>query len=493
MEIEVKRILSNSKTGIEDYQLVRPQPLRISHFLTIGILIASDVTCLAIASILSIGLQVLLLDKSVVSFLQIATFIILCICAYGLFGLYPGFSISPVEEMKKLTLSSSLIFLVISLQSFWFSDSEKYSYLFLTLIWLISLGLLPLGRSLTRSISSRLGFIGEPTVVIGYGQIGKAVVRHLKDNEMVGLHPVAMIDLHKSRDKRYDDQVPVFQLNDPDKLQNFSHLSGIKTGIMVLSECPSEFLNAASKIEQGGFRRMIFIPNEQEIGSLGVKPFDLGSYSGLEVTWSLFNKIWGLIKRIMDIVLVISGGLFILPFLIMLAIIVKLDSKGSVFYGHIRFGKGKREFKAWKFRTMVPNADQLLAEYLEKDPELRKEWETSYKLRSDPRITRVGKILRKLSLDELPQLWNVLVGEMSLVGPRPIISDEIKCYGDVFEMYALVRPGITGLWQVSGRNDSSYEYRVRLDKYYISNWSIWLDFYILALTVKAVFFGKGAY
>jgi lipopolysaccharide/colanic/teichoic acid biosynthesis glycosyltransferase len=105
----------------------------------------------------------------------------------------------------------------------------------------------------------------------------------------------------------------------------------------------------------------------------------------------------------------------------------------------------------------------------------------------------VGKILRKLSLDELPQLWNVLVGEMSLVGPRPIISDEIKCYGDVFEMYALVRPGITGLWQVSGRNDSSYEYRVRLDKYYISNWSIWLDFYILALTVKAVFFGKGAY
>ncbi len=493
MEIEVKRNLSGSKTQLKDNMLNHTIPNRMSHFGTFGILIASDVTCLAIASILSMGLQVLLLDNLVVSFLQIATFIILCICAFGLFGLYPGFSISPVEEMKKLTISSSLIFLVISLQSFWFSDSEKYSYFFLTLIWLISLGLLPLARSLTRSISSRLGFIGEPTVVIGYGQIGKAVVRHLKDNEMVGLHPVAMLDLLKSRDNRYEDEVPVFQLNDPDKLQNFSYLSGIKTGIMVLSECPSEFLNAASKIEQGGFRRMIFIPSEQEIRSIGVKPFDLGSYSGLEVTWSLFNKIWGFIKRIMDIVLVISGGLFILPFLIMLAIIVKLDSKGSVFYGHTRFGKGKRKFKAWKFRTMVPNADQLLAEYLEKDPELRKEWKISYKLRSDPRITRVGKILRKLSLDELPQLWNVLVGEMSLVGPRPIISDEIKYYGEVFEMYALVRPGITGLWQVSGRNDSSYEYRVRLDKYYISNWSIWLDFYILALTVKAVFLGRGAY
>lgn len=493
MEIEVKRILSDRKTELKDNIFNRSIPNRMPQFWRIVILIASDTTCLVIASILSISLQVLLLDKLVVSYIQIATFFILCICAYGLFGLYPGFSISPIEEMKKLTISSSLIFLVISVQSFWFSDLEKYSYLFLTLIWLISLGLLPLGRSLTRSISSRLGFIGEPTVVIGYGQIGKSIVQHLKDNEMVGLHPVAMIDLLQSRDKRYEDEVPIFQLSDPDMLQKFSHLSGIKTGIMVLSECPSEFLNAASKIEQGGFRRMIFIPNEQEIGSLGVKPFDLGIRSGLEVTWSLFNKIWGFLKRIMDIVLVISGGLFILPFLLMLAIIVKLDSKGSVFYGHTRIGKGKIKFKAWKFRTMVPNADQLLAKYLEKDPELRAEWETTYKLRRDPRITRVGKILRKLSLDELPQLWNVLVGEMSLVGPRPIISDEIKFYGDVFDMYALVRPGITGLWQVSGRNDSSYEYRVRLDKHYISNWSIWLDLYILALTVKAVFFGKGAY
>lgn len=493
MEINVERILPDSKTELKENLLSHPLPNRLPKFWRIVIILASDITCLVIASLLSLSLQVLLLDKLVVSYIQISTFIILSICAFGLFGLYPRFSISPVEEMKKLTISSSLIFFVISVQSFWFNDIEKYSYLSFALIWIISLGLLPLGRSLTRSISSHLGFVGEPTVVIGYGQLGKEIVRHLKDNEMVGLRPVAMIDLLQSGDKRFEDNVPVFHLNDPDKLQNFSQLSGIKTGVMVLSDSPPEFWNAASKTEQGGFRRMIFIPKEQEIGNLGVKSFDLGSCTGLEVEWSLFHKIWGNIKRTIDIVLVISGGLIIFPFLIMLAIIVKLDSKGSVFYGHCRIGKGKRKFKAWKFRTMVPNADQLLAEYLEKDPELREEWETSYKIRNDPRVTRVGKILRKLSLDELPQLWNVVVGDMSLVGPRPIITDEIKCYGDVFDMYALVRPGITGLWQVSGRNDSSYEFRVHLDKFYLSNWSIWLDFYILALTVKTVFARKGAY
>jgi Undecaprenyl-phosphate galactose phosphotransferase WbaP len=404
------------------------------------------------------------------------------------------FSISPVEEMKKLTISSSIVFLVISVESFLFSDPEKYSYILLSIFWILCLGLIPLGRSLTRSISSRIGFIGEPTVVIGYGQLSKAVVQHLKDNEMVGLRPVAMIDLLQSTDERNNEELPIIQLNDSKKLHKFSNMSGIKTGIVVLSECPSELMNAVSKIEQDGFHRIIFIPNEQEIRSLGVKPFDLSSYSGLEMQWRLFNNISGRrLKRLMDIVLVISGSLLIFPFLLLLAIIVKLDSPGSVFYGHTRVGKDKRKFKAWKFRTMVPNADQLLSEYLEKDAELREEWESSYKLRSDPRITRAGKILRKLSLDELPQIWNVLVGEMSLVGPRPIVKDEIKCYGDVFDMYALVRPGITGLWQVSGRNDSSYEYRVHLDKYYISNWSIWLDLYILALTVKAVFARKGAY
>jgi Undecaprenyl-phosphate galactose phosphotransferase WbaP len=494
MEIDVKPILPDNHSGNEETLVNRYIPVRISQFWTILTLIASDIISMVIVALLIISLQTLILDKQVLSTSQFVTFIILCICANSMVGLYPGFSMSPVEEMKKNTVSFSIIFLVISVESFWFSDSEKYSYLFLSVFWIFCLGIVPLGRSLTRSFTSEFGFIGEPTVVIGFGQLSKAVLQYLKDNEIVGLRPVAMIDLKQSTETRNFEELPVISLNKPEELHNFSNLSGIKTGIMVLSESTSEFIDAASKMEKGGFHRMIFIPSEKEINSLGVKPFDLGSYSGLEVKWRLFNNLSGRwLKRFVDIILVISGGLIIFPFLLLLAIIVKLDSKGSVFYGHTRIGKDKRKFKAWKFRTMVPNADKILEVYLENDPELRKEWESSFKIRNDPRITRVGKILRKLSLDEFPQIWNVLVGEMSLIGPRPIVSDEIKCYGDVFEMYALVRPGITGLWQVSGRNDSSYEFRVRLDKYYISNWSIWLDLYILALTVKAVFAGKGAY
>ena len=142
---------------------------------------------------------------------------------------------------------------------------------------------------------------------------------------------------------------------------------------------------------------------------------------------------------------------------------------------------------------MVPNAYEVLDEYLKKHPELSAEWLRDQKLKNDPRVTAVGRFLRKTSLDELPQLWNVIKGDMSLVGPRPIVDGEILRYGDRFRTYARVRPGITGLWQVSGRNNTTYEERVGFDDYYVRNWSVWLDFYILVKTVSVVVTGYGAY
>ena len=170
-----------------------------------------------------------------------------------------------------------------------------------------------------------------------------------------------------------------------------------------------------------------------------------------------------------------------------------MDSTGGVFYGHKRIGKGGREFTAWKFRTMVVDADLKLKEYLERNPESLAEWDATHKLKDDPRITWLGRILRRFSLDEFPQLWNVIKGEMSLVGPRPIVADEIHHYGNRFDPYTWVKPGMTGLWQVSGRNDTTYEERVSLDEYYVRNWSMWLDVYILARTVAIVLRRKGAY
>ena len=179
--------------------------------------------------------------------------------------------------------------------------------------------------------------------------------------------------------------------------------------------------------------------------------------------------------------------------ILLLAVLVRLESPGPVFYGHRRIGRDHSTFRIWKIRTMQVNGDELLQNALAKDGALREEWLRDRKLRHDPRITRVGRWLRKTSLDELPQVWNVLRGEMSLVGPRPIVEEEIATYGQNFSLYCRVTPGLTGLWQVSGRNAVSSRDRVRLDSYYVRNWSPWLDLHILARTARVVLTGQGAY
>ncbi|MEJ2601295.1 MAG: sugar transferase [Anaerolineales bacterium] len=197
--------------------------------------------------------------------------------------------------------------------------------------------------------------------------------------------------------------------------------------------------------------------------------------------------------RIFDLFLIISSLPILIPLILLIMIAIKLDSKGNVFYRQTRIGKGERKFDVIKFRTMVENADEVLGKFLDENPKMLDEWNADHKLKDDPRITQVGKLLRKTSLDELPQLWNVVKGEMSLVGPRPIVKEEIKRYENRFKYYVQVPPGITGLWQVSGRNDIKYKYRVSLDEYYVRNRSIWMNLHILVRTVSAVILRQGAY
>jgi Undecaprenyl-phosphate galactose phosphotransferase WbaP len=187
------------------------------------------------------------------------------------------------------------------------------------------------------------------------------------------------------------------------------------------------------------------------------------------------------------------GAPLLLSAAALIAFFIKLDSSGPTLYRQERIGRNGKRFQALKFRTMIVDAEAELAVCFARDENLRLEWELNHKLKNDPRLTRVGAFLRKTSLDELPQLWNVLAGDMSLVGPRPIVAAEMEKYGRVFEDYARVRPGLTGLWQVSGRNDTDYERRIRLDRYYVRNWSVWFDIWILAKTVPVVLLGKGAY
>ncbi|MHA2621584.1 MAG: sugar transferase [bacterium JZ-2024 1] len=195
------------------------------------------------------------------------------------------------------------------------------------------------------------------------------------------------------------------------------------------------------------------------------------------------------IKRALDIALALTVLVFTLPLWILLIVLIPLESPGSPFFLHQRLGQGGKPFKIYKFRTMRRGVEQEFRH----DERVQKEFQERYKLLKDPRVTRLGALLRKLSLDELPQVLNVLKGEMSFIGPRPIVAEETPKYGDWADLLFAVKPGLTGLWQVSGRTDLSYEKRVQLDIYYILNWSLWMDFYILLLTPAAVLSGKGAY
>jgi undecaprenyl-phosphate galactose phosphotransferase len=197
-------------------------------------------------------------------------------------------------------------------------------------------------------------------------------------------------------------------------------------------------------------------------------------------------------KRLFDIVSTALLIALLSPLLLVIAWLARRDG-GPVVFGHRRIGAYGQTFKCWKFRTMVPNAEHVLRELLATDPSARAEWERDFKLKNDPRITPVGRFLRVTSLDELPQLFNVLAGDMSLVGPRPIVADEVKRYGAAFHDYARCRPGITGVWQISGRNDVGYRERVELDQNYSRHWSFMRDLAVLFRTPFAVFRRSGAY
>jgi len=201
----------------------------------------------------------------------------------------------------------------------------------------------------------------------------------------------------------------------------------------------------------------------------------------------------GLRKRLFDIASASLAIALLSPLLALIALMIKLSDGGPVFYAHRRVGRRGNVFYCLKFRTMVQNGDEVLAAHFAAHPQSRAEWMATRKLQDDPRITRVGQVLRKLSLDELPQVFNILLGDMSVVGPRPVVKDELELYGPAADCYLRSRPGLTGLWQVSGRNDVSYGTRVAFDRHYVENWSFLADLKIIVLTVPAILAGRGSY
>lgn len=366
------------------------------------------------------------------------------------------------------------------------------SRMFIFLLWLFSFIHLTVFRYLTKKFLEKVQLLQIPVLVIGAGKTAELLVQGIINDAGMGYKIIGLLEDNCVRDgilKRF----PV--------LGKFSDAEAV----IMKTRVQHVFITAPG-LEQEKLTQLIY-KVQPLVKNMGIIPNLVGiPMGGIEVE-SLFNeklmllrlknnlaRSWNrYLKIIFDFALTLVGTVAISPILIFIAIWIYKDSPGPVIFKHIRIGKDGREFPCYKFRSMCVDAKEKLAELLENDPVAKAEWERDFKLKNDPRITKSGAFLRKTSLDELPQIFNVLKGEMSLVGPRPVIEEELERYGEYVNDYLMVKPGITGMWQVSGRSDIDYKERVLLDSWYVRNWSVWIDIVMLVKTFKVVLLRKGAY
>ena len=465
--------------------------VRTRPWLTLATLISTDFLCLSIAGATSV-LTRLLFDGqfSLSLYWRLWPLIGIFIIAYAMANLYPGIAMSPVEELRRLILTTTLLYLLLGSAIFLFREVAIYSRAAFLMAWLLSMLLVVIGRYGVRSLCARQTWWGYPVVVMGAGQTGEMVIRTLQHQPSLGLKPIAVLD---DDPKKHGTLLGVPVVGDLSMGSRLARDFRIPYAIVAMPGVAPRRLSQVLERYGRTFPHLMIIPDLFGMASLWVAAKDLGGVLGLEVRQQLFLPGPRLLKAILDKGLVLLIGLIALPLIALISLLIAFDSPGPILYRQTRIGKDGKLFKAWKFRSMVIDADMALSQYLETHLELQASWKKDHKLKQDPRITRVGKLLRQTSLDELPQLWNVLCGEMSMVGPRPIVADEVWRYGDKFDLYLQVLPGLTGLWQVSGRNNVTYDERVNFDAYYVRNWSVWLDIYILIRTIKVVLAGDGAY
>ncbi len=394
------------------------------------------------------------------------------------------------DEIKETLKAIVISYIIVILILFTSKKSSTYSRIVITLFTLISIFIVPLLRIYVRKILFKASLLIRKTIIIGSSSTATQVYKALCLEPNLCHCVVGFID---DSDVKEINGIKVHRnISAVKRYISFAHITDV---IIAKDELDAASVSRIINSIQHKVENVIYIPQLKNISVYGteIKYFFSSQIIGFEIKNNLSNPLTYITKRITDYILTIAMLPVVLPLMIVLAVLIKKSSPGPVIYSHKRIGKGGKEFKCYKFRTMYVDADKRLKEILEKDPIKKKEWETYWKLKDDPRVTKIGKFLRKTSLDELPQIFNILKGDMSLVGPRPVIKKEIEdYYKENAYFYFLVPPGITGLWQVSGRSNTSYDYRVSLDSWYVKNWNLWLDIVILFKTIKAVIKREGA-
>ncbi|MDR1124802.1 MAG: undecaprenyl-phosphate galactose phosphotransferase WbaP [Deltaproteobacteria bacterium] len=464
---------------------------------TIPAIILSDVCALLLAFGLAYVFRSGLDDFRIWrSYLHLVPIIALFVPLYAALGLYPGLLLTGPEHLKRLSIATSIGVLFLSGVLFAGRLSLDYSRMVVFLFWLLALFLVPLCRFLSRKIYARCHWWGYPVVLIGRGSLTALLARHLRSLPELGYRAVAVFDLDgEGQNMAGLESVRLSEQNAEagGQLKSISDQHPGAMAVLIMEGLDRERQEKIFQLANRHFRRLLLMPDKSLPLRLSVRLSMFCSRMSLSLRQNLLDPYRRQWKRTLDLMIMAFILLPCIPLFLLIALAIKLDSSGPAFYRQDRIGLGGRGIKIWKFRTMYAEAERMLDNYLAENPRLREEWEREQKLKNDPRITRVGKLLRKASLDELPQLFNVLNGTMSLVGPRPIVKGEIKKYGRAFALYIQVRPGISGLWQISGRSNVSYATRVALDETYIANWSVWLDIYIMVRTIPAALTTNGAY
>ncbi|AKG70721.1 UDP-phosphate galactose phosphotransferase [Serratia fonticola] len=392
-------------------------------------------------------------------------------------------------ELKEV-FRTILIFAVLDLALVAFSKWQFSRYVWV-FTWCSALILVPLARSITKKLLIKFGMWQKHTIIIGSGRNARDAYAALQSEEVLGF---AICGFYSSQDECEKEIFGVQVICNEDDL--WMKCDPETTQFIVALEFEEHFLRDLwlKKLSKHRCRSVSVIPTLRGVPLYGTEMSFIFSHEVmiLRISNNLAKRTSRFLKRTFDI---LGASLIITllsPILLALTYLVSKDG-GQAIYGHERIGRDGNKFKCLKFRSMVMNSQEVLKELLSNDPDARAEWDRDFKLKNDPRITRVGKFIRKTSLDELPQLFNVLKGEMSLVGPRPVIEAELERYAGDVDYYLMAKPGMTGLWQVSGRNDVDYDTRVYFDAWYVKNWSLWNDIAILFKTINVVLKRDGAY
>ncbi|RJT55975.1 undecaprenyl-phosphate galactose phosphotransferase WbaP [Rahnella variigena] len=394
-------------------------------------------------------------------------------------------------ELKEI-LRTLLIFALIEIAVIAFAKWYFSRYLWV-LTWTLVLILVPFARMMTKRVLDSLGLWERDAIIIGSGNNAREGYNAIKSDRNLGLRVLKFISSEPS-DQPGDaiEGVPVMPSDENWVRTNVDK----KTQFIVAVEShQSDIRNAWLRVFMiNGYRSVSVIPT---LRGMPLDNTDMSFIFSKEVMifrvhQNLAKCSSRLAKRLFDIVGSLAIIMLLSPLLLYISRKVRKDG-GPAIYGHERIGQNGKPFKCLKFRSMIINSKEVLEELLENNAEARQEWDLTFKLKYDPRITAIGHFLRRTSLDELPQLFNVLKGEMSLVGPRPVITAELDRYCDEVDYYLLSKPGMTGLWQVSGRSEVDYSTRVYLDAWYVKNWSMWNDIAILFKTVSVVLRREGAY